>query len=121
VTSALTPFGWLRARGAGVILFPSSPERQTPSMRQNEKLWVEPTDRYEGHQFPESSDEFRVADGRPLWYALLDDPNVLVMDANRARGKLRELFRIEASTVRQCIGCPLEEVRKTFEPITSRE
>jgi hypothetical protein len=100
-----------------VIFFRS--DRQTSS-RQKEKLWVESKHRYDAHQFLESSDEFRLADGRPLWYALLDDPNVLVMDAanaNSARGKLRQLFSIEANTVRKCIAGSLEEVRKTLAPI----
>jgi len=46
-----------------------------------EKLWIEPKHRYEGRQFHEGSDDFRLADGRPLWYALLNDPSVFVMDA----------------------------------------
>jgi hypothetical protein len=94
-----------------------NPERQ---MRQKEKLWIEPSHRYDAHQFPEVSDDFRLADGRPLWYALLNDPNVLVMEAaeaNRARAKLRELFTIEPDSVRECIGGFIEEVRKTLRSI----
>src|SRR5437762_4235591 len=56
------------------------------------KLRIEPTRRYAGRQSPETSDDFRLADGRLLWYAFLNDPNALVMaatDANRARGELR--------------------------------
>lgn len=84
------------------------------------KLWIEPKQRYEDHQFPEGSDDFRLADGRPLWYALLTDPNVLVMDAadaDRARGELRNLFRIEPDIVRECIGGLLDEVRERLRPI----
>ncbi len=86
-------------------------------MRQKEKLWIEARDRYDAHQFSEVSDDFRLADGRPLWYALLNDANVLVMDAadaNRARGKLRDLFRVEPDIVRKCTGGSLEEARKTL-------
>jgi hypothetical protein len=70
-------------------------------MRQKEKLWIEPSHRYDAHQFPEVSDDFRLADGRPLWYALLNDPNVLVMEAAEANtghepncGSYLELNRI---------------------------
>jgi hypothetical protein len=86
-------------------------------MRLTEKLWIKPRDRY-AHQFSESSDDFRLDDGRTLWHALLDDPNVLVMnatDANRARGRLRELFRIEPDIVRRCIGGSLEEAHRTLQ------
>jgi hypothetical protein len=47
---------------------------------------------------------FRLADGRPLWYTLLNDPNALVMDAadaDRARGGLRDLFRTHPIIVRK--------------------
>jgi hypothetical protein len=80
-------------------------------------LWIEPRHRYDAYKFPESSDDFRLADGRPLWHALLEDPDVLVMnaaEANRARGQLRDLFRGEPDTVRNCVGGYLEEVRATL-------
>ncbi len=58
---------------------------------------------------------------RPLWYALLNDPNILVMDAadaDQARGELRDLFRIAPDIVRECIGSFLEEARERLRPIT---
>jgi len=58
-----------------------------------------------------------LVDGRPLWYAFLNDPNALVMaatDANRARGELRDLFRIEPDIVRQLIDGSLEEAHKVL-------
>jgi hypothetical protein len=83
-------------------------------MSQREKLWIEPKHRYD-YEFAESSDDFRLADGRPLWHALLEDPNVLVMnaaEANEAKGLLRELFRTEPNIVRKCAGGSLEEARR---------
>ena len=84
-------------------------------MRPKEKLWIEPGYRYDAHRFPETSDDFRLADGRPLWHALLTDPNVLVLkadDANRARGQLRHLFTSDPDIVRQYIGGSFEEARR---------
>ncbi len=81
------------------------------------KLRIEHTPRYAGRQSPETSDDFRLADGRPLWYAFLNDPNALVMaatDANRARSELRDLFRIEPDIVRQLIDGSLEEAHKVL-------
>ncbi len=88
------------------------------------KLRIGPTYRYAGRQSLETSDDFRLVDGRPLWYAFLNDPNALVMaatDADRARGELRDLFRIEPDIVRQLIDGSLEEARKMLrliEPTT---
>ena len=92
-------------------------KKPTSPMRPKEKLWIEPTQRYEAHRFLETSDDFRLADGRPLSHALLTDPNALVLkahDANRARGDLRQLFTSGPDTVRQCIGCSLEQARTTI-------
>jgi hypothetical protein len=64
--------------------------------------------------------DFRLADGRPLWYALLHDPSVLVIDAasaDRARGELRDKLRIEPDVVQGCIGCSLENAREMLWPI----
>jgi hypothetical protein len=86
-----------------------------------ERLWIKPEHRHEYRQFRESSDDFRLADRRPLWYALLNDPNILVMDAadaDKARGELRDLFRIAPDIVRECIGSLHEEARETLQPIT---
>jgi hypothetical protein len=84
-------------------------------------MWIKPEHRHEYLQFRESSDDFRLADRRPLWYALLNDPNILVMDAadaDKARGELRDLFRIAPDIVRECIGSLHEEARETLQPIT---
>jgi hypothetical protein len=89
-------------------------------MRQTEKLWVETKYRYDAHLFPESSDDFRLADGRPLWHALLPDPNVLVLnaaEANRARSQLRHLFGRDPGIVRKCIGGSLQDASRTLRPI----
>jgi hypothetical protein len=62
-----------------------------------------------------TDDDFRLADGRPLWYTLLNHPNALVMDAadaDRARGELRDLFRIEPDIVGECVDGSLEEAHK---------
>jgi len=64
-----------------------------------------------------SRDEFRLADGRPLWYVLLNDPDVLVINAanaDKARGELRDMFQIEPDLVRACIGSSLEEARRVL-------
>jgi hypothetical protein len=69
-------------------------------------------------------DDLRLADGRPLWHALLDDPNVLVMrpaDERRARVLLRDLFRIEPDIVRKCAGRSLEEARRWLQSIALDE
>jgi hypothetical protein len=83
-------------------------------MSQREKLWIESKHRY-AHEFAESGDDFRLADGRPLWHAFLENPDVLVMiaaEANEAKGKLRELFRTEPNVVRKRVGGSLEEARR---------
>jgi hypothetical protein len=69
-------------------------------------------------------DDLRLADGRPVWYALLDNPDVLVMraeDERRARVLLRDLFRIEPDVVRKCVGCSLEEARWWLQSIALDE
>lgn len=69
-------------------------------------------------------DDLRLADGRPLWHALLDDPDVLVMraaDERRARALLRSLLRIEPEVVRKCVGRSLEEARWWLRSIVVEE
>src|SRR5436190_21356667 len=80
---------WLFTRLRGGAMSSTGQKKPTSPMRPKEKLWIEPTQRYEAHRFLETSDDFRLADGRPLSHALLTDPNALVLkahDANRARG-----------------------------------
>jgi hypothetical protein len=89
----------------------------TPLDESTEKLWIKPQDRHEDRQSRECSDDFRLADGRPLWYTLLNDPNALVMDAadaDRARSELRDLFRTQPNIVRKCVDGSLEEARETL-------
>jgi hypothetical protein len=87
-----------------------------------EKLWIKPKDRHEDRQSPVCSDDFCLADGRPLLYTLLNDPDALVMDAteaDRARAELRDLFRIKRDIVRECVDGSLGETRETLRPIAS--
>ena len=77
------------------------------------KIHVATGERYESRQVSESCDDFRLADGRLLWYAFLENPDALVLkahEANEAHSELRELFRIEPDFVRECAGLSIEEV-----------
>ncbi len=85
------------------------------------KLRSGPTRRYAGRQSPETSDDFRLADGRPLWYAFLNDPNVLTAtDANRWRDippASTPVARAAAMPVRFCAPSNRSSVTPHFEKV----
>ncbi len=75
-------------------------------MNQQRNYGLSPKIGTEDRQSPACSDDFRLADERPLWYTLLNDPDALVMDAaeaDRARAEFRDLFRIKPDIVRECV------------------
>jgi hypothetical protein len=65
-------------------------------------------------------DDVRLADGRPLYHALLTNPETLVLspdEAREAQQKLLQMFTANPDEVLTCQGKTLEEARAILESI----
>lgn len=94
-----------------------------PLDESKEKIVVTMANRYEDHNFTESSDDARLIDGRPLWYVFLENPDAQTLaanDADEARGTLRQLFSEVPEIVRECKGISFDDARKILDPFLSR-
>jgi len=69
-------------------------------------------------------DDIRLADGRPLYHALLTNPETLVLSPDEAREAQQRLLQISATDpdeVLMCQGKTLKEARTILESIEAKQ